>query len=808
MSDQARATLLLVDDDAVILDLLKQTFEPLYRVLTARSAESALGELGRNQVDVVITDQRMPGMSGLEMLAIARQRFTDLVAILLTAYTDPQNLIEAINTGQVYRYVVKPWDTGEIVMTVRNAVETAMLRRQRARLQARLERRLGAMSVLVDLGVEAAATTTYTQLIDVVTRALEKFVAFDLAATLVVPQGGGGQAAMHLHCRTAADEATLLETRDRAIELYLERAGNPLGEGQLLVNISGERVRTLDEKKPVRSVLPLPLVVDSQTVGALVLVAYAPEAFTDDDVRTLDVLANQTAQAVRRLQARLLDERRKMALMVESMADGLIFTDGSPEVFLINPAARRLLGLPPDEPITTQYLKDSLGFYPFDLMRAAPGTEPVREEVRVGDHVLHSIISPVMDGEGTFVGVVVVLRDITSEKELEQRKDEFVSIVSHELRTPLTSITGALDIVLSQYASGLSDKQVRYLEMARESSQTLNKIVDDLLDVAKSERGKLTMRMSAFDLARLVRDAVERFRPPAEAKGVLVTVKTSPGTRLVGDPDRLGQVLNNLLANAIKFTPEQRGRVMVNVFSSPQCPSYMGVSVWNAGEPIPPEGRERVFEKFEQLESSTTRKVGGTGLGLAIARGIVESHGGRIWVEPITDGAKFVFTLPETPPEELSDEEVPPVPPDKDKRPQVPPRVLVVEEDGDVRLLLKGMLLASGWEVETAADGDEALVMAREHKPAALSMDGRITGAVDGMTIVQILKNDPETRPIPVLVLAPSAAELAAIAALDVRPVVRDFGEPSGVQRVLWNKQDTLRHDTAALAAALRELIA
>ena len=372
----------------------------------------------------------MPGMTGLEMLAIARTRYPDLVAILLTAYADPQNLIDAINTGQVYRYVVKPWDTGELMMTVRNAVESATLRRERAGLAERLRRRLDAMSVLVDLGVDAAATTTYAQLIDVVSHCLERIVAFDVAATLVVPQGSAGPAAMHLHCRTAegGSEATLLEIRDRAIELYSDRALTQLGEGQLLVNVSGERVGTLEEKKPVRSVLPLPLVVEGQTVGALVLASYREGAFDDDDVRTLDVLANQTAQAVRRLQARLLDERRKMNLMVESMADGLIFTDGSPEVFLINPAARRLLGLPPDEPITTQYLKESLGFYPFDLMRAAPGTEPVRKEVRIGDHTLHSIISPVMDGAGSFVGVVVVvLRDITAEKELESRKDEFVS---------------------------------------------------------------------------------------------------------------------------------------------------------------------------------------------------------------------------------------------------------------------------------------------------------------------------------------------------------------------------------------------
>jgi PAS domain S-box-containing protein len=157
--------------------------------------------------------------------------------------------------------------------------------------------------------------------------------------------------------------------------------------------------------------------------------------------------------------------------MVESMADGLIMTDAQGEVFLINPAARRMLGLPPEDPVTTKYLKEKLGFYPFDLVRTTGGSEPLREELKIGDQFLHSIVSPVVTDVhgGAPVGVVVVLRDITERKALDQRKEEFVSIVSHELRTPLTSITGALDLVLKQYGAGLNDKQQRYIEMARDS---------------------------------------------------------------------------------------------------------------------------------------------------------------------------------------------------------------------------------------------------------------------------------------------------------------------------------------------------
>src|SRR6185312_6997709 len=287
----------------------------------------------------------------------------------------------------------------------------------------------------------------------------------------------------------------------------------------------------------------------------------------------------QTAELLRRLSARILDERRKMELMVASMADGLIMTDAAGEVFLINPAARKMLGVAGEEAVTAKYLKEKLGFYPFDLVRTSGGSETLREELKVNDRFLHSIVSPVNDTGGAPVGVVVVLRDITEQKALDHRKEEFVSIVSHELRTPLTSITGALDIVLKQYATGLTEKQSRYIEMARDSAGKLNGIVDDLLDVAKVERGKLSMRMGALDLAALARDAVERFRPAGEQKNITLGVrapdpKFGGEVRIVADADRLTQVINNLLSNAIKFTPEG-GRIEVDIFGPQVSRSFV-----------------------------------------------------------------------------------------------------------------------------------------------------------------------------------------------------------------------------------------
>src|SRR5262249_2924479 len=246
-------------------------------------------------------------------------------------------------------------------------------------------------------------------------------------------------------------------------------------------------------------------------------------------------------EGARRLSSRILDERRKMALMVESMADGVIMTDEKSEVFLINPSARRMLGLGRDVPVTAKYLMERLGFYPFDLVARA---HAAREEVTVDGKTLHSIVSPVLDGSGRLVGVVVVLRDITEQKELEQRKEDFVSVVSHELRTPLTSIAGALDIVLASTLGGLSDKQRTYLTMARERCPKLHVRVNALLDAARFERGKMSMQFEPLSLDQLALECVDRFGATADAKKIVMTFQVDRGARgirIVGDADRLSQ---------------------------------------------------------------------------------------------------------------------------------------------------------------------------------------------------------------------------------------------------------------------------
>jgi signal transduction histidine kinase/DNA-binding response OmpR family regulator len=454
-----------------------------------------------------------------------------------------------------------------------------------------------------------------------------------------------------------------------------------------------------------------------------------------------------------------LSDRLRQA--VEAMADGAIVADTRSGEVIVNASAREMLGIPADAAVSTSYLKDTIGFYPFDL--AANANEPIREEVRIGDRVLHSVVTPMADDDGP-IGAIVVLRDLGDTADISRRRAEFAQVMSHELRTPLTSIAGALDIVLSGYAGPLSDRQLRYVDMARQAATRMNQLVDQLLDLARAQAGSITVSAAPVQLDRLAREVIDRYRGAAATKQLTIVLGASAeDISILGDPERLSQVLGNLLTNAIRFAPTG-GVIDVQVFGPPLSEDAVGVSVHNTGEPIAAEDRERVFEPF----SASSRRVGGTALGLSISRTIIEAHGGRIWVESATNGTKFVFTLPVS----AKPEKVIPNPLDAAATPRrrglgEGSCALVADDDGRRALLLKGLLMSLTDRVLVANDVDSALAIARTEHPALAVVAGAMR---DALALLAILEHDPDTHKTAVMVVgdAERRADLLAAGADDL----------------------------------------
>jgi signal transduction histidine kinase len=228
-------------------------------------------------------------------------------------------------------------------------------------------------------------------------------------------------------------------------------------------------------------------------------------------------------------------------------------------------------------------------------------------------------------------------------RELDRLKDEFLSLVSHELRTPLTSIRGYLDLVLDEEAGELSAEQRRFLEAVERNSGRLLRLVGDLLFVAQADAGRLSLEQAHVDVARLAAECVEGAQPAADEKAINLALGGSPVPALVGDRGRLAQVLDNLVSNALKFTPEG-GTVSVKTSLDSD---YVVIEVADTGIGIPLEDQPRLFERFFRSTAATEQAIPGTGLGLAIVKAIVEAHGGTISVYSLQgQGTTFRVELP------------------------------------------------------------------------------------------------------------------------------------------------------------------
>jgi signal transduction histidine kinase/GGDEF domain-containing protein len=237
-------------------------------------------------------------------------------------------------------------------------------------------------------------------------------------------------------------------------------------------------------------------------------------------------------------------------------------------------------------------------------------------------------------------------------RRIDSMKSEFVAVASHELRTPLAAIKNAVQLLLKGTAGKINENQEKFLSMAERNINRLTNILNDLLSLSKIESGRIELKFENIGLKGIIELTASSLRPHADGKSLKIDVEISePLPPVYGDPEKIEQILTNLIGNAIKFTPDG-GRILITAqpLSHGEKGGYgdrVAVSVEDTGIGIPPEHLDAIFEKFHQVEGSLHRSVSGTGLGLAITKGLVEAHQGKIWVESeMGKGSTFTFTLP------------------------------------------------------------------------------------------------------------------------------------------------------------------
>jgi PAS domain S-box-containing protein len=369
-----------------------------------------------------------------------------------------------------------------------------------------------------------------------------------------------------------------------------------------------------------------------------------------------------------RAEGRLRTLTRQSDSILESVGDGIFGIDLEGNITVINPAAAQMLGYKPYE-MLGRNMHELIHHTRTDGQPYLPEDSPIRnsllhrDTVRISNEVfwrkdgtsfpVEYVARPQIDSnsndpnsDGKPVGVVVAFTDTTERRALDRMKDEFISTVSHELRTPLTSLRGALGLLSGGALTNRPEKSQQMLEIAISNTDRLVRLVNDILDLERIGSGKAELQLSTSSAEDLFRKAITSQQTRSPRPNIRIFYAAN-GVNVWADPDRILQTLNNLISNAIKFSPAG-SEIHLTATNLDENEALIEVS--DQGRGIPPEKLENIFDRFQQGDASDSRAIGGTGLGLAICRSIVTQHGGRIWATSTPGkGTTVHFTLPTRP---------------------------------------------------------------------------------------------------------------------------------------------------------------
>ena len=578
-------------------------------------------------------------------------------------------------------------------------------------------------------------------------------------------------------------------------------------------------------REGVRSIVAVPLFVNEVITGILYIDDFRPRSWTEREVEFITLLGIQAAYAIEkfRLIGEISGAKTYLKNVLENSADIIMTTNIETEIVEFNSGASRKLGFTREE--ITGKKADTLWANPLERQEVLKILErdgyvanyETQLKTKHGGSIDVSLtLSTLTDGEGKVLGTVGISKDITEKKKLETAieerslelqelnenleykvstrtkdleqanrelersnmlKSRFISTISHELRTPLNSILGFSELLLEEASGPLTERQKRHIANIYTSGTHLLELINNVLDIAKIESGKLELHYESFLVSHIFTEVEAVIRSLTNKKRQTLAIRTVDAPFIVADRVKFKQILYNLLSNAVKFTPEG-GRIALEaeITNTANMPSqarglpffsekskFLIISVKDSGIGIKREDLDRIFSEFEQVDNSLSRKYDGTGLGLALTRRLIELHGGEIFVESDEGmGSTFTMVMPlsgtmdveePAPVREdagketfLNDEEVRPM-----FRSGAPPLILVVEDDPAASEVLTLFLAHGGYRIAHASNGDEALQRIRELKPFTVLLNVMLPGK-DGLEVLQEVKCDPELKDIPIVI--------------------------------------------------------
>jgi PAS domain S-box-containing protein len=630
-----RSRILVVDDeDNVLLTVSTILADRGYRVSTASGGQQAIELIRRDPFDLVLTDLSMKDCDGLEVLAAVREHQPETVAIMLTGYASLDSAIEAIRRG-AYDYLTKPTNIEEMCQTIERGLE-------KRRLLLEVRRRVDELSTLnrlVNVGVDTVLRSTRD-----VDQALERIS--EIVVELLAPAGGvlfvrGENLEPRARCARTTDARRLLD----------EAATFAIAKEAL-------RTRTAQQQSgPPHAVLAVPVEFQGRVTGALLVCDTTPRSWNDEQVATAMTIASRAALAIENasLYKEVLREKETLHLILNAAGDGIIGLDAGGRILFFSRAAELLTGLK-QEQVRGRPLDEMLGTHPSEdddrpdaRKRAAlsPGGLAAGEMVirgAGGTEIFCDVVCCEVKAERggqPSVHTVLALRDARERRRQEEQKTNALSHLTHELKTPLTSIMAYVFLLQSEKLGPVSERQRDALSVMRRNGQQLLTMIENMLTSAQFSQGSARFRFQATRVSSIMSEVRDLFEPIAVERGITFALESEGDPEAAVDKDMLIMALNNLVANAIKFT-DKGGRVN---FAARDRGMAVQLEVHDSGIGIPEEYQERIFERYFQIDHAR----GGSGLGLGIVRSIIDGHGGQVWVESRSgEGSHFFISIPKT----------------------------------------------------------------------------------------------------------------------------------------------------------------
>ena len=394
--------------------------------------------------------------------------------------------------------------------------------------------------------------------------------------------------------------------------------------------------------------------------------------------------------------------------------------------------------------IVSNQKDEAIKFYWETLKGGRPRFEldAVRNDGQVISLALAS--APINDSEGEVVGAMIIARDISESKKIEELQNKFISHVSHELRTPLTAMREFISLLLDGIPGPINGEQEDYLGRIESNIDRLTRIIENLLLLSRADEERLTPEKRFIDIKELILQVQDDFKVAAGRKSLQLGATVPDDLpRVYADPDKIIQVITNLVGNSLKFTPSG-GTIKIGAQAKKE---ELEIWVQDTGVGIAPEDQEKIFDRFQQIRKGHKFGRKGTGLGLAISREIVLMHRGKIWVESqLGAGSRFIFSLPKA----------------------LAPKILLVDDDPDLVEMYKDFLAPQQYRMVTASNGEEAVIKAGEETPDLIILD-IVMPKMNGYEVIGRLKENARTCNIPIIILTGYGLDQARLGDLSSR---------------------------------------